>query len=40
MTLASEQKVAIKYLEFFILLTKEEDGKNAETIKNIIKYLN
>lgn len=40
MTLVAEKKIVIKDLEFFILLTMEEDGKNVETIEKFIKYLN
>jgi len=40
MTLVAEQKIAIKDLQFSILSTKEEEGKNVETAEKFIKYLN
>lgn len=40
LTLFSEQKIVVKDIECFIISAKEEDGKNIETTKSIISYLN
>lgn len=40
LTIMAKKKVSIKDCECFILSSKEEDEKNAETIKRFIQYVN